>query len=229
MSNIITIIAQKRDPASKGAVRALRRAGEVPAVLYGDGKTPESLSLPYNVLAKLHDTGRVMSTLLDIEIDGKKNRAITRDVQLHPVSDDILHVDFLRLGKGATIAVEVPVHFLNEEICPGLKTGAVLNVVRYTIELNCPADAIPEFIELDLIEAEMGDSLHISQVALPEGATPVIADRDFTIATIAAPAALRSEAEEAEDLEEGEEGEGLEDGEAPEGEGGETEDKGGDE
>ena len=163
-----------------------------------------------NEFTKLFNTGRLMSTLLDVDIDGKKHRVITRDVQVHPVTDIVLHADFLRLGKGAKIAVEVPVSFLNEETCPGLKVGGVLNVVRYTVELNCPADNIPASIELDLAEAEMNDSLHISQVALPDGVTPVIDDRDFTIATIAAPAGLKSEAADAD---EGEEGEGEEGGE----------------
>ncbi|MGB1464058.1 MAG: 50S ribosomal protein L25, partial [Parvibaculales bacterium] len=143
-------------------------------------------------------------------------------VQLHPVRDDILHADFLRLGKGAKIAVEVSVTFLNEETCPGLKQGGVLNVVRYTVELNCPADNIPETIELDLAEAEMNDSIHISEVTLPEGVEPVISDRDFTIATIAAPAALKSEESEAVDGEEGEDGE-------TEGEAGAAEESGGEE
>lgn len=199
MSDIYEIAAEKRERAGKGIARALRREGLVPAVIYGDKKGPEGVSIKIGELNKLFNTGRFMSTLLDIDVDGKKQRVIARDVQLHPVRDDILHADFLRLGKGAKIAVEVGVNFLNEETCPGLKMGGVLNVVRYTVELNCPADNIPESIDLDLAEAEMNDSLHISQITLPDGVEPVIADRDFTIATIAAPAALKSEGSEAED------------------------------
>ncbi|MEL0071543.1 MAG: 50S ribosomal protein L25/general stress protein Ctc [Rhodobiaceae bacterium] len=210
MSDILTITAEKRERAGKGIARALRREGRVPAVIYGDSKESEGISMHRNEFTKLFNTGRLMSTLLDVDIDGKKHRVITRDVQVHPVTDIVLHADFLRLGKGAKIAVEVPVSFLNEETCPGLKVGGVLNVVRYTVELNCPADNIPASIELDLAEAEMNDSLHISQVALPDGVTPVIDDRDFTIATIAAPAGLKSEAADAD---EGEEGEGEEGGE----------------
>jgi large subunit ribosomal protein L25 len=210
MSDILTITAEKRERAGKGIARALRREGRVPAVIYGDSKESEGISMHRNEFTKLFNTGRLMSTLLDVDIDGKKHRVITRDVQVHPVTDIVLHADFLRLGKGAKIAVEVPVSFLNEETCPGLKVGGVLNVVRYTVELNCPADNIPASIELDLAEAEMNDSLHISQVALPDGVTPVIDDRDFTIATIAAPAGLKSEAADAH---EGEEGEGEEGGE----------------
>lgn len=193
MSDIYEIAAEKRERAGKGIARALRREGLVPAVIYGDKKDPEGISVKVGELNKLFNTGRIMSTLVDIEVAGKKQRAIARDVQLHPVRDDILHADFLRLGKGAKIAVEVAVNFLNEETCPGLKMGGVLNVVRYTVELNCPADNIPESIDLDLAEAEMNDSLHISEIALPDGVEPVISDRDFTIATIAAPAALKSE------------------------------------
>lgn len=209
MSDVLTIAAEKRERAGKGVARALRREGRVPAVIYGDNKEAEGVSMHRNELTKLLNTGRLMSTLLDVDIDGKKHRVITRDVQLHPVTDIVLHADFLRLGKGAKIAVEVPVNFLNEETCPGLKVGGVLNVVRYTIELNCPADNIPETIDLDLAEAEMNDSLHISQVSLPDGVVPVIDDRDFTIATIAAPAGLKSEAADA-DGEEGEDETGAE-------------------
>ena len=201
MSEIFEIAAEKRERAGKGIARALRREGQVPAVIYGDSKDPEGIAVSRKELTKLYNTGRLASTLMDIELDGKKHRVIARDVQLHPVRDDILHADFLRLGKGSKIAVEVSVTFLNEETCPGLKQGGVLNVVRYTVELNCPADNIPETIELDLAEAQMNDSLHISEVALPEGVEPVISDRDFTIATIAAPAALKSESAGADDEE----------------------------
>ena len=213
MTDILSIAAQKRDRAGKGNARSLRGEGRVPAVIYGEKKDPESISIAINDITKLYNTGRILSTLLDVDIDGKKHRVIARDVQLHPVRDTILHADFLRLGKGAKIAVEVPVRFLNEETCPGLKSGGVLNVVRYTVELNCPADNIPEDIELDLIEASMGDSLHISEVTLPDGCEPVISDRDFTIATIAAPAAIRSDAAEDDEgaaAPEGEEGEETE-------------------
>ena len=221
MSNVYEIAAEKRERAGKGIARALRREGLVPAVIYGDKKDPEGIALKLGEVKKLFNTGRMLNTLLDIEIDGKKQRAIARDVQLHPVRDDILHADFLRLGKGAKIAVEVAVNFLNEETCPGLKKGGVLNVVRYTVELNCPADNIPASIDLDLAEADMNDSLHISEVALPEGVEPVISDRDFTIATIAAPAALKSEESGAEEGEDGEDAEAEATEEAEETEGGE--------
>ncbi len=221
MADIQSIAALKRDRAGKGNARSLRGEGRVPAVIYGEKKGPESISIAINDITRLYNTGRILSTLLDVDIDGKKHRVIARDVQLHPVRETILHADFLRLGKGAKIAVEVPVKFLNEETCPGLKSGGVLNVVRYTVELNCPAENIPEYIELDLIEASMGDSLHISEVTLPNGCEPVISDRDFTIATIAAPAAIRSDAAEDE--------KGAEDGEGEEGEETEETEEGGEE
>ena len=188
MSDIISFTAEKRERAGKGVARALRREGLVPAVIYGDNKEPEGVSLSRKDFTKLYNTGRLMSTLLDIEVDGKKTRVLTRDLQLHPVRDDIMHADFLRLSKGTKIAVEVQVVFLNEDTCPGLKTGGVLNVVRYTVELNCPADSIPDSIEVDLASVNMGDSVHISNITLPDGVVPVISDRDFTIATIAVPA-----------------------------------------
>ena len=223
ISDIFEIAAEKRDLAGKGIARALRREGLVPAVIYGDKKDPEGISLQIGEIKKLFNTGRMMNTLLEIDLEGKKQRVIARDVQLHPVRDDILHADFLRLGKGAKIAVEVSVSFLNEETCPGLKQGGVLNVVRYTVELNCPADNIPETIELDLAEAEMNDSLHISEVKLPDGVEPVISDRDFTIATIAAPAALKSEGAGEDSDEEGDDAKGAEEAE------GGSEDEGGEE
>jgi large subunit ribosomal protein L25 len=216
MSDIILIAAEQRERAGKGVARALRREGLVPAVIYGDNKDPVGVSLSRKDFTKLYNTGRLMSTLIDIEVEGKKTRVLTRDLQLHPVRDDIMHADFLRLSKGTKIAVEVQVNFLNEETCPGLKSGGVLNVVRYTVELNCPADSIPDEIEVDLEKVQMGDSVHISDIDLPEGVVPVISDRDFTIATIAVPAGGAGDDAEAD----GEEGEAATE-EAEGGEGGE--------
>ena len=196
MAENYDITAEKRERAGKGVARALRREGSVPAVLYGDKKEPIGLSVTGGQLKRLYNTGRAMNTLLNIDIDGQTHQAITRDIQFHPVNDEIIHADFLRLGKGAKISVEVQVNFLNEETCPGIKRGGVLNVVRYTVELDCPAISIPEQIEIDLSTVELGDSIHISSVALPDGVTPTIKDRDFTIATIAAPAGMKGDDEE---------------------------------
>ena len=199
MAETTKLEARSREKSSKGAVRSLRREGRVPAVIYGDKKSPILIDLSYKEVSKLYHTGTFLSHTLDIEVDGKKEHVIPRDVQLEPVRDFILHVDFLRLGKNATITVAIPVHFVNEEASPGLKAGGVLNVVRHEVDLVCPASSIPEAIEIDLTGYEMGDSIHISAVKLPAKVEPAIGDRDFTVATIAAPAAVQSaEAEEAE-------------------------------
>ncbi|MGC6504725.1 MAG: 50S ribosomal protein L25/general stress protein Ctc [Parvibaculales bacterium] len=206
MSDSINLSAETRELNGKGPVRELRKSGKIPAVIYGDKKDPLPIALERKDITKVYNTGRIMATLLEIDVDGKNNRVIARDIQLDPVKDIILHADFLRVSKGTKIAVEVQVNFLNEETCPGLKQGGVLNVVRYAVELLCPAEEIPEFIELDLAEAEIGASLHISDINLPDGIVPTITARDFTVATIAAPAGLTDDEDEIEG-EEGEEGE----------------------
>ena len=197
---------EPRSGFGKGAARALRRAGRLPGVVYDSKGESSSFSLDYRAVERRYLTGSFLSTPLDLSVDGEVVRVLPKQVQLHPVRDDLLHVDFLRLDKGAVIAVEVPVHFLNEEESPGLKRGGVLNVVRHTVELNCPADAIPEFIEVNLTGAEIGDSIHISAVQLPDKVTPVIRDRDFTIAGVVAPAVLPDTGVAAEGEGEGEEG-----------------------
>jgi large subunit ribosomal protein L25 len=188
--------AKARDRVGKGASRALRREGQVPAVIYGDNKSPLSITVTYKDAMKRIQMGGFLSQVITVDVDGENHRVIPRDYQLEPVRDFLVHIDFLRVSKSSVLNVEVPVHFTNEETSPGLKRGGVLNVVRHTVELSCPADSIPEFLEIDLGSAEVGDSLHISTVALPKGVTPVITDRDFTIATIAAPSALKSEENE---------------------------------
>ena len=192
MAETLTLKAEARTKSSKGAVRSLRLMGRVPAVIYGDKKTPELITVDYKAVNTLYQTGTFTSHLIDIDIDGRTERVIPRDVQREPVRDFIIHVDFLRLGKNATITVDVPVHFINHEASPGLKAGGVLNIVRHEIEMACPAESIPEIIEVDLAGYEMGDSIHISAVALPAGVKPTISDRDFTIATVTAPAAVVS-------------------------------------
>jgi len=214
-----------RERAGKGAARAIRREGRVPAVIYGDKQDPQTISMDYRELMKQVQTGRFLSTLIDIDVDGSKVRTIPRDVQFDPVRDFIVHVDFLRLGKGARIAVEVAINFLGDEDSPGLKRGGVLNVVRHTVEIMCPADAIPESFDMDISELDIGDGLHSTDLTLPEGMTFTITDRDFTIATISAPSGGADEDEadaavEGEEGAEGEEGEGGEDA-AGDGEGGE--------
>ncbi len=224
MSDVASLEAEAREQAGKGAARALRRSGRVPAVIYGDKKDPLPISIDGQSLkAELSQAGFYLR-LYDIKVDGKSEQVLPRDVQRHPVTSAPLHVDFLRIRAGATIAVNVGVVFINEEESPGLKRGGVLNVVRYEIELTCPATAIPESITIDLTGLDIGDGIHISDVKLPPDVEPVISDRDFTIATIAAPTIQEEEEPEEEEGEglEGEEGEEIEgeEGEAAEGEGG---------
>lgn len=222
MAEAIAIKAKSRDRVGKGAARELRREGRVPGVIYGDKQAPESITVDFTELARTVNRGNFLSTVVELDVDGAKIRAIPRDLQVDPVRDFPVHVDFLRLAKGARIAVDVPVRFLNDTASPGLKRGGVLNIVRHAIELYCPAEEIPPFIEVDLTGLEIGDSVHISAIRLPEGATPVI-KRDFTVVTIAGrmaevvetdeaaavPGAVEAEAGEAEgedgDSKEGEE------------------------
>jgi large subunit ribosomal protein L25 len=185
MAKVVSLKATARARSSKGAARAERREGRVPGVIYGGKKEPQLVSFAYNELWKYVETGRFLSTLVDLEMGEEKVRTIPRDIQFDPIRDHVIHVDFLRLGAGQRISVEVPVHFSNHEASPGLKRGGVLNIVRHEVELYCPADAIPDQIEIDLTGREIGDSVHISAVKLPEGVSPTITDRDFTIATIA--------------------------------------------
>lgn len=201
---IVDIEATARPRAGKGAARAVRRAGKIPAVIYGDKKEPETIALDQPTLAKLLVKGGFLSSVFNIKIDGRSNRVLPRDIQFDPVKDLPIHVDFQRVSGDGSIRVAVPVIFLNEETCPGLKRGGVLNIVRHEVELNCPADAIPAQIEVDLVTVDIGDSIHISSVKLPNGVEPTITDRDFTIATLAGSASARSDAD-GEDGEAGEE------------------------
>ena len=176
-----------RTNTGKGFARASRRAGRIPAIIYGDKQETISIDIEEREYKKLMTQSGIFSRLLDLNVDGKSNIVLTRDIQFHPVSENPLHVDFLRIGKGSTITVSIPVSFINEELSPGLKTGGVLNTVRFELELECPADKIPEKIEINLEGLVVGDSIKISTVELPDGVKPTITDRDFTIATIAAP------------------------------------------
>ncbi|SNZ20880.1 50S ribosomal protein L25/general stress protein Ctc [Cohaesibacter gelatinilyticus] len=190
--------AERRERAGKGAARALRRAGRVPAVIYGDKKDPVSISLPYKETELQIQKGGFLSHILTIDVDGEKTRVIPRDYQLDVVRDFPMHVDFLRVSKSTKITVGVHVNFINEETSPGLKRGGALNIVRREVEVECPALEIPESITVDLAEADIGDSIHVSAVKLPAGVNPTITDRDFTIATIAAPAGYNDDADEGE-------------------------------
>jgi len=191
--------AQAREGVGKGAARELRRQGLVPAVIYGDKKAPVTVALLYKDIHKAIYAGGFKSHILDLDVDGTTHKVIPRDYQLDPVKDFPLHVDFLRVGKGTKLTVQVRVNFINEEASPGLKRGGTLNVVRHTVEVSAPADAIPEEITVDLTGFDIGDSIHISAVKMAKGVTSVIADRDFTIATIVAPSALKSAGDDSEE------------------------------
>ena len=191
MSDQLTLSAEARERAGKGASRALRREGRVPAVIYGGKEEPTMIHVELKELVKQLDTGHFMNSIVEIELNGKKVKTIPKDVSLHPVKDRPEHVDFFRLAKGGKIEVQVPVVFINEEASPGLKKGGVLNVVRHELELVCENDKIPGEIEIDVTGKEVGDSIHISEVALPAGSESAITDRDFTIATLVAPSALK--------------------------------------
>jgi large subunit ribosomal protein L25 len=187
MSKIVTIKAAARSRAGKGAARAVRRTGDIPGVVYGDKQDPQLISLTYKNVLPHVETGRFLSTLVDLEVDGKTVRAIPRDVQFEPVKDRIIHVDFLRLGKDARIAVDIPVHFKNQEAAPGLKAGGVLNIVSHTISLYCPADFIPDDIVVDLTGMQIGQNIHLSQIKLPERVTSAERD-DVTLVALTAQA-----------------------------------------
>ena len=188
MSEQLTLSAESRDRAGKGASRALRNEGRVPAVIYGSNKEPKAIHVEEKELVRQLMTGHFFNSV--IVVSGE--RTLAKDVAFHPVTDRPLHVDFLRVAKGATVTVGVPVVFTNEDASPGLKKGGVLNIVRHEIELEVDADKIPEQIEIDMAGYDVGDSVHVSAVKLPAGATPTITDRDFTIATLVAPSALKS-------------------------------------
>ncbi|MCU0729615.1 MAG: 50S ribosomal protein L25/general stress protein Ctc [Sphingopyxis sp.] len=192
MSDQLTLSAETRDRAGKGASRALRNAGRVPAVIYGGKEEPTPIHVEEKALVKALMTGHFFSATIEVETGGKTVTTLAKDVAFHPVTDRPLHVDFYRLTKGAKVTVNVPVVFANEEKSPGLKKGGVLNIVRHEVELVCDASSIPEELTIDMAGFEVGDSVHISHVALPAGTKPTITDRDFTIATVVAPSGLKS-------------------------------------
>ena len=193
--------AEAREGVGKGSARLVRRNGKIPAVIYGDKQPPLPITVDYKELYyKIHGGG-FMTTIATIDVDGKKVQVLPKDYQMDPVRDVPLHVDFLRVGKDTIVTVNVPVHFVNEEKSPGIKRGGVLNVVRHEVEFTVPANAIPEFITVDLAGLEIGASVHISHIKLPDGVKPVIQDRDFTVATVAGSSAMKPEPEEGAEVE----------------------------
>lgn len=192
MTAIKQLKAVARPRAGKGAARAERRAGRVPAVIYGEKQEPVTISLEHLEINRLIYAGHFLTTLFEIDVDGTKHRVIPRDYQLDVVKDFPLHIDFLRVSKGSTVTVEVPVHFINQEASPALKAGGTLNVVSHTVELDCPAESIPEAINVDLSGAAFGDAFHLSTQTLPAGVTWT-GQGDDTLATIVAPVGAEEE------------------------------------
>ena len=193
MSEQLTLAAETRGQVGKGASRSLRREGRVPAVIYGNKQDPASIHIEEKALMRALMTGHFMNSVVMIEVDGKAVRTLPKDVAFDAVSDRPVHADFLRISEHATVHVNVPVVFTDEELSKGIKRGGVLNVVRHELELICDAAHIPDEIAISLKGTDVGDSIHISNVKLPKGVTSAIDDRDFTIATLIAPSALKSE------------------------------------
>ncbi len=194
MPEITTLSAQPRAGAGRGAARATRRAGRVPGIIYGDNKEPMLISLEPRELSRVLASRGFFATLVDVKVDGAVHRTLPRDVQYHPATDAPLHVDFMRVGSNARVTVTVPVVFINPEMSPGIRRGGILNIVRHGIELNCPVNSIPDQLVVELNGLEIGDSIHISWLIIPEGCRPTITERDFTIASVAASSAVREEA-----------------------------------
>ena len=171
----------------QGSTISILNKGFVPGIIYGKNTEPTKISFEYKILEKLMKSGGFYTKIIDLDIEGKKEKILPKQLQYHPVTDRVIHFDFLRVQNDTKVTVEVEVVFLNRETCPGLKKGGVLNLVRRLVELNCNANNIPEKLEFDLITSEIGDAIKISNINLPEGDKPVITDRDFVIATLAPP------------------------------------------
>jgi large subunit ribosomal protein L25 len=204
MSDQLTLSAELRERAGKGASRALRREGRIPAVIYGAGETPTAIHIEERALVRALGTGHFMNSVVMIDARGDSIRTLPKDVQFNVVTDRPVHVDFLRIGEHSKVTVAIPVMFIDEEEAPGIKRGGVLNIVRHDLELTCDAASIPAQIAISLKGLDIGDSIHISSVNLPAGAVSAIEERDFTIATVVAPSAMKSEEDEAAEAGEGE-------------------------
>ena len=199
MAENISLHVEARNKTGKGAARALRKNNQVPGIVYGGGKDPQAIKVKFNELLRLLKKGRFMSTLIDLGLDDKKEQVICRGVQKDVVKDLPTHIDFMRLSENASINLFIPIRFDNQNICPGIKKGGVLTVVRPEVELIVNAKDIPSELVVDLIDFEIGDTINISNIALPTGATTTITGRDFVIANIQAPSGLRSAEDEVEE------------------------------
>lgn len=197
MRETLELKAEPRGKMGKGAAYRARKSGQIPGIIYGGTADPVPVQVDAHSLGRMYGGGALLQTLVMLEVDGKKTRVIPRAIQLDPVTDRPVHIDFLRLTPGGKITLDIPVHFRGQEASPGIKRGGVVNIVRHEVALLCPVDNIPEFIEGDLSELDIGDSLHISAFTLPEGVTPVIKERDFTVATLAPPTTYTEETPQA--------------------------------
>lgn len=184
MKTVATFEAKSREKTGKGSARALRREGRIPAILYGKDQAPVNFSIDEQQFMLLYKKGGIQHKLLDMKVDGKTYHVLPRDIQLHPVSDKPEHIDFLKVDDKSRVKVLVPVRLLGTDKCAGVKRGGVINIVRHDLELVSVPDAIPSVITIDVAALDIGDSVHISHVKLPEGVTSYITDRDFTILTI---------------------------------------------
>ncbi|EWY41142.1 50S ribosomal protein L25 [Skermanella stibiiresistens SB22] len=201
MAEATVLAAEARDRAGKGVARQTRRAGRIPAVIYGNKEKPVMISLDRLKFERVLRTPGFFTHLFDVKVSDASYHVLPRDVQFDPVTDIPIHVDFLRVSREVKVTVGVPVEFINTDQSPGLKRGGMLNIVRHEIEVECGAEEIPSHITVDVAGYDLGDSIHISAVTLPANVTPTITDRDFTIATIASPSAVKSEANSGEDTE----------------------------
>ncbi len=190
----IVLNVEVRDRTGTGGAREARRAGKVPGILYGGPKGPVAISVKSNEFRKSLYTGQLHGHLVTLKYGDESQPVIAKDIQFHPVTDEPMHFDLLRVEEGSTIRIAIPVHFKNQDVCPGLKQGGSLEIVRHDVELNCPADAIPEELVFDLTNTQLGDTIRIGDIALPKGVTPSIADRDFVLATLKVSSAGMSEA-----------------------------------
>ena len=206
MRETLELKVEPRSKLGKGAAYQTRKSGLIPGIIYGGGSAPEPVQVDARTLGRLHGTGALLQTLVMLELSGKKTRVLPRAVQLDPVTDRPVHIDFLRLTPGGRVTLDIPVRFRGQENSPGLKRGGVVNVVRHEVALLCPVDDIPEYIEGDISDLDIGDSLHISAFTLPPGVKPMIKERDFTVATVAPPTTYIEETPVAAAAVEGEEG-----------------------
>ncbi len=206
MSDILEIHAERRDDNKNP--RLIRKDGKIPAIVYGEKKDPLLIALDNKLIKKQIEMSGFFSKQFSIIVDGEKHRVLPKDLQLHPVKETILHLDFLRIGENTKVTVSIPVQFINENDCPGLKQGGVINIVRHEVEIKAPVNKIPEMLEIDLNGIEIGDSIHISSVKLDEDVKPLIADRDFTIATLAPPTVIQEVEDRSDETDESESSDG---------------------